>query len=193
MPLSYGAVMLDREQLQAFAERGFVVVPQVVPQELLAQASRTIDELLSRDPPAREVRGPHFYFLQASTAPALLALLMQSPAFALAESLTGTGTLEVPWQVQVALNVPPFAHRPGGHHLDGASPPEPDGRPGTFTLLAGVLLARYLLGHNIGGNTSDTVRRAVYFRVKRAGHAARWRRFLQDAWLDFDAVRDALP
>jgi hypothetical protein len=58
MPLSYGAVMLDREQLQAFAERGFVVVPQVVPQELLAQASRTIDELLSRDPPAREVRGP---------------------------------------------------------------------------------------------------------------------------------------
>jgi hypothetical protein len=39
------AAMLDREQLRAFAQRGFVVVPQVVPQELLATASRTIDEL----------------------------------------------------------------------------------------------------------------------------------------------------
>ena len=53
-------------------------------------------------------------------------------------------------------------------------------------------MAHYLLGHNIGGNTSDTVRRAAYFRVKRVGHAARWRRFLQDGWLDDDAVGDAL-
>jgi hypothetical protein len=53
-------------------------------------------------------------------------------------------------------------------------------------------LAHYLLGHKIGGNTSDTVRRAVYFRVRRVGHAARWRRFLEDAWLDYDAVRDML-
>jgi ectoine hydroxylase-related dioxygenase (phytanoyl-CoA dioxygenase family) len=52
-----------------------------------------------------------------------------------------------------------------------------------------LLLAHYLLGHNIGGNTSDTIRRAVYFRVQRAGHAARWREFLQDPWLDYDPVR----
>ena len=160
-------------------------------------------------------------------------------------------TLEVPQQVQVALTYPPYDHRPGGHHLDGASPPEPDGRPGPFTLLAGVLLsdqpsddmgnlwvwpgthlshegffrehgpealvacggyppiplptpeqvggragdlllAHYLLGHNIGGNTSDTVRRAVYFRLKQVGHAAHWRQFLQDAWLDYDGVRGML-
>jgi hypothetical protein len=55
-----------------------------------------------------------------------------------------------------------------------------------------LLLAHYLLGHNIGGNTSDTVRRTVYFRVKRVGHAAHWRQFLQDAWLDYDAVRGVL-
>jgi hypothetical protein len=61
------AVMLDREQLRTFAERGFVVVPQVVPQELLATASRTIDELLGREPPPRDVRGPHFYLLEAAT------------------------------------------------------------------------------------------------------------------------------
>jgi ectoine hydroxylase-related dioxygenase (phytanoyl-CoA dioxygenase family) len=41
------------------------------------------------------------------------------------------------------------------------------GRPGD------LLLADYLLGHNIGGNTSDAVRRAVYLRVKRTGHYPR--------------------
>jgi ectoine hydroxylase-related dioxygenase (phytanoyl-CoA dioxygenase family) len=133
------------------------------------------------------------------------------------------------------------------HHIDGF-PPEPDGRPGTFTMLAGVLmsdqrgpdagnlwvwpgthlthaayfrehgpdaffaaggyppirrpepeqvtgepgdllLAHYLLGHNIGGNTSPAVRRAVYYRIKRAGHDPRWREFLTDPWLDYDQVR----
>jgi hypothetical protein len=29
----------------------------------------------------------------------------------------------------------------------------------------------------------------VYFRVKRAGHDPRWREFLTDPWLDYDAVR----
>jgi hypothetical protein len=242
--------VLDREQLQEFAERGFVVVPQAVPQDLVARASHTIDVLMEREPPGADVRGNHFYWPTAVNAPSLLALLTESPAFSLAESLTGPGTLEVPWQVQVALNIPPFPHRPGMHHIDGA-PPEPGGRPGTFTLLAGVLmsdqldedagnlwvwpgthlthgeyfrqngpdaffeaagyppirlpepeqirgrtgdllLAHYLLGHNIGGNTSDAVRRAVYFRVKRSNHDPRWREFLQDVWLDYDPIRKIL-
>jgi hypothetical protein len=53
-------------------------------------------------------------------------------------------------------------------------------------------LAHYLLGHNIGGNTSDAVRRAVYFRVKRSNHDPRWREFLQDVWLDYDPIRKIL-
>jgi hypothetical protein len=36
------------------------------------------------------------------------------------------------------------------------------------------------------------VRRAVYFRIKRAGHDLRWREFLQDPWLDYDALRERL-
>ena len=243
------ASVLDREQLQEFAERGFVVIPQAVPRDLVARAATTIDALIERDPPGAEVRGNHFYWPEAANEPSLIALLTGSPAFALAESLTGPGTLEVPWQVQVALNIPPFPHRPGMHHIDGAVP-EGAGRPGTFTLLAGVLmsdqldedagnlwvwpgthvthadyfreqgpdafyaaagyppiplpepeqvrgragdllLAHYLLGHNIGGNTSDAVRRAVYFRVKRSGHDPRWREFLQDVWLDYDLIRAA--
>ena len=242
--------MLNHEQLREFAERGFLVLPQAGPADLVTAASGLIDELIDRAPPGPEIRGPHNYFAEAVEAPALSALLTGSPAFSLAESLTGPGTLEVPWQVQVALNIPPFPHRPGRHHIDGA-PHEADGRPGTFTLLAGVLmsdqldedagnlwvwpgthlthaeyfreqgpdaffeacgyppiqlpepeqirgragdlvLAHYLLGHNIGGNTSAAIRRAVYFRVKRFGHNPRWREFLRDPWLDYDVVRGVL-
>jgi len=242
--------MLARGQLDEFAERGFLVLPQVVPAEMVAPASRGIDQLVERDPPGPQVRGPYNYWLQARQAPALAALLARSPAFGLAEALTGPGTLEAPRQVQVALNIPPFGHRPGMGHIDGF-PPEPDGRPGTFTMLAGVLmsdqreqdagnlwvwpgtqlthadyfrthgpdafftaggyppirlpepeqvtgqagdlvLAHYLLGHNIGGNTSPMIRRAVYFRIKRSGRDDRWREFLQDPWLDYDTVRDRL-
>ena len=39
---------------------------------------------------------------------------------------------------------------------------------------------------------TPTARRAVYFRIKQAGHDPRWREFLQDTWLDYDAVRERL-
>ena len=42
---------------------------------------------------------------------------------------------------QIAITNPPLIHRPSGPHLDGLSPKEPDGRPGTFTLLVGVILS----------------------------------------------------
>jgi hypothetical protein len=50
-----------------------------------------------------------------------------------------------------------------------------------------------MLGHNIGGNyASETVRRAVYFRLRRVGHQHRWRECLCDELLEFDPVRAAL-
>jgi ectoine hydroxylase-related dioxygenase (phytanoyl-CoA dioxygenase family) len=240
--------MLNRGQLDEFAERGFLVLPQVVPPDVVATAARAIDELIKHEPPDPGVRGPHNYIADTRATPALTALLAESPAFELAEALTGPETLEPPWQMQVTLNIPPFPHRPGMHHLDGGQG-EPDGRPGTFTMLVGVLmsdqrgqdagnlwvwpgthlthaeyfrthgpdaflaaggyppiqlpepeqvtgqagdlvLAHYLLGHNIGGNTSPAVRRAVYYRLKRTGHNPRWREFLQDPWLEYDPIRE---
>jgi hypothetical protein len=197
-------------------------------------------------PPGDEVHGPHFYFPHAVNVPSLLALLTETPAWSCAESLIGPGMLELPWQAQVALTIPPFPPRPGAHHIDGF-PPAPDGRPGTFTLLAGVLLsdqhgedagnlwvwpgthithaeyfrehgpdgffaaggyppiqlpapeqvrgqagdlllAHYLLGHNIGGNISNHTRRTVYFRVERTGHDPQWRECLQDPWWDYQPL-----
>ncbi|GAA5096334.1 hypothetical protein GCM10023319_55920 [Nocardia iowensis] len=239
--------VLGQEELRTFAEQGFLVLPQVVSHELVARAAAAVDGSIAAEPPGSGVRGPYFYFPASQQVPDLLSLLMDSPAFELAECLTGSNTLTPPEQVQIALNIPPFSHRPGGPHIDGF-PPEPDGRPGTFTLLAGVLLsdqldedagnlwawpgthlthaeyfrrygpdaffkaagyphislpepvqirgragdlllAHYLLGHNIGGNTAKQTRRAIYFRVKRSGHNPRWREFLQDPWLEYDPIR----
>ena len=43
---------------------------------------------------------------------------------------------------QIAITNPPLIHRPSGPHLDGIAPSrESDGRPGTFTLLVGVILS----------------------------------------------------
>ncbi len=142
--------MLTDAQIDEFAGRGFLVVPQVIPGYVLTQASRRIDEVVAANPPAADKRGQHFYFRPTADEPALLAPLTATSAFGLAEELTGARTLEVPGQVQVALNIPPYPHRPGIPHIDAANP-EPTDEPirGTFTLLAGILMTDQL-GDNSG-------------------------------------------
>lgn len=105
--------MLSDEQVDEFAERGFVLIPQVVRGAVLAEASQRIDAVVADDPPAADKHGSHFYFLRTEDEPALTAPLTGSRAFGLAEGLAGAGTLETPGQVQVALNIPPYPHRPG--------------------------------------------------------------------------------
>jgi len=43
--------VLNRGQLEEFAQRGFLVLPGVVPQALVDAAARAIDELIDREPP----------------------------------------------------------------------------------------------------------------------------------------------
>jgi ectoine hydroxylase-related dioxygenase (phytanoyl-CoA dioxygenase family) len=108
------------------------------------------------------------------------------------EEFAGRGFLVVPRVVPPEV-VAAAAHGPDAFFAAGGYPPIRLPEPEQVTGEAGdLLLAHYLLGHNIGGNTSPTVRRAVYFRVKRAGHDPRWREFLTDPWLDYDAVRHVL-
>jgi hypothetical protein len=240
---------IDEAKLWEFAERGSLLLRGVVPRNLIDDASRSIDDLLAQQPPPMGTQG-HYFPIAPNVEP-FLPVLLQSSAFALAESLVGAGRLTIPTEAQVALNIPPYPHRPGGHHLDGVNGIKPDERPGTFTMLAGILitdqpgpdmgnlwvspgthlthaalfreqgpdwlmacggypkidlpepiqitgnagdllLAHYLLGHNIGGNISSVTRCAVYFRLKRDDHVDHWRTSLQDAWRDFDVVRDYL-
>ena len=240
----------DRE-LREFGTRGYVIVRNVIPAANLTAASTEIDRLIRDQPPPAGAVGHHFYWLSTLDGGPLPALFNDTSVRSLAESLTNPSTIEIAFdQVQVALNIPPFSHRPGGHHLDGYL--EGQSTPATFTMLAGVLmseqtiensgnlwvwpgthrthsaffrergpdalvefkgypkielpepvqilgspgdvlLAHYMLGHNIGGNyASETVRRAVYFRLRRVGHPQRWRECLCDELLEFDAVRVAL-
>lgn len=233
--------MLSRGQVEEFAERGFIVVPGAVPDDAVDKANRRIDAIVAADPPPEEKRGSHFYFLETKDEPDLAAPLTGGPAFGAARELAEG--LELPWQVQVALNIPPYPHRPGCPHIDAPNP-EPDGQPirNTFTLLAGILmtdqtgensgnlwvwpgthlthaayfrehgpgkycayppvdlpepeqvtgragdllLAHYLLGHNIGGNfESERTRRALYYRLSAAGHEEHREEFLRDPWLEF--------
>lgn len=239
--------MLDWQQKRSFAENGYLVLPQIVPPDLIEAARQEIQGLLRHNPPAGQHRGPFFHWLDDPLPEPLKALLFSSPAMAVAESLIAPGKFEALDQVQISLNIPPYDHRPGGPHIDGLSPPEPTGRPGTFTLLAGVfltdqvvvdtgnlwvwpgshrltadylrehgpdqllpsvpyppvalpdacpvmghagdlLLAHYLLGHNMGGNMSGTMREVVYFRLRREGHRERWRDIVQEAFLEFESL-----
>ena len=240
---------LNLDQLCQFAERGYIVVPDVVPQDLIDAATAEIDRLCAQDPPPEGHQGFHFYWCDDVSPPhALLDPLFETKAPSVAEALTKPHRLKRPKQIQISLNLPPWDHRPGGPHLDGLTPPEPSGRPGTFTMLVGIfltdqpaedmgnlwvwpgthlinadyfaaqgsdqlmasapypptslpepeqilgragdiLLAHYLLGHNMGGNLSPTVRQTLYYRVRVVGHESRWRSCIQDALLEFEPAK----
>jgi ectoine hydroxylase-related dioxygenase (phytanoyl-CoA dioxygenase family) len=167
-------MQLSDEQLRAFDERGYVVVPNVVPREVVDETNEAIDRLLREDPPSADAIGHYFYWVYglsvgadpewhgvavqsrgiagrrdsvatndtASIARvALLRLLRETPVASLAKSLCAATALEIAFdQAQIALCLPPFPHSPGGGHIDGCEFDE-DGRPGSFTMLIGVLLS----------------------------------------------------
>ena len=235
--------MLRADQRRAFADRGWVIVPGLVEADVLEEVDAEVDNLVTDAPPPDGHVGHHFYWTSPAESPALFAPL--GPVMAVASELVPEVELAFN-QVQVALNIPRFDHRPGLPHIDGYAPDQE--RPGTFTLLAGllltdqtsdnrgnlwvwpgthrahgsyfarggqhafseaagyppidlpsptqikgrrgdVLLAHYLLGHNIGGNyESALVRRALYWRLRAPGHGRRWAEALADPWLEYDDV-----
>ena len=68
--------MLNRGQLEEFAQRGFLVLPGVVPQALVDAAARAIDELIDREPPGADARGPFNYFPVSYTHLTLPTILL---------------------------------------------------------------------------------------------------------------------
>jgi hypothetical protein len=71
-------------------------------------------------------------------------------------------------------------------------PPIELGEPVQVTGPAGsVLLAHYLLAHNIGGHDGPAgapMREVVYYRLEAAGHRARWREAVTDPLSEFRPV-----
>lgn len=130
--------MLTVEQRRQFATDGYVLVPGVVAERWLEAADAEVDALVAESPPPDGTVGPHFYFLPPERLPAADAALRRSGALGLADELVAPHHLDLALDhIQVALNLPPYPHRPGAPHIDGHRPGEPIA---SFTMLAAIFL-----------------------------------------------------
>jgi hypothetical protein len=236
---------------QRFAEEGSLLIPGVVPEDLLAAVDAEVDAVVQFEPVPPGTVGPHFFFWHPQFLPAARAVLDESDVGRLAGELVAPLPIDLAFDhIQVALNIPPYSHRPGAPHLDGHRPELAD--PDSFTMLATVflgdetavdagnlwvwpgshllhqrlfrergphvllpvsghaclldppvvyapavpvlarrgdlLLAHFLLGHNSGGNTTDTTRRVLYYRLACDGHRERWAETFVDAFAEYGPV-----
>jgi hypothetical protein len=134
--------MITDVQRARFREQGYVVVPGVLTDEQVAAGRRTVAEMLESEPPAGV--GFHFLWPRFDGTHPLLDLYRGTRIGELAGQLVRDDlAIEEPDFAQVATTIPPWSHRPGGPHVDGITPLAPDGRPGTFTLLAGLWLTEH--------------------------------------------------
>ena len=244
--------MLSDEQFRLFARDGYIVLRDVIGEGFLAAADEEIDAVIAADPPSDDAAGHHFYFMAPERLPASDAALLESGALQMAEELVAPLTLEHGiGDIQIALNLPPYNHRPGGPHIDGHRPEQ--AQPRSFTMLVAIylvdeskkdsgnlwvwpgshlihqqlftergvgvllpvsghptmlnppvvyseptpvyarrgdlLLAHFLLGHNIGGNLTSEVRRILYYRLSCPGHGQRWDETFLDVFAEYGPIR----
>ena len=126
------------ELQQTFNTQGYVVVPGVLTEDQIAAGRGIVAAMLTESPPA----GPHFLWPRfTADGHPLLDFYREIGLAELARRFLRPGlAVQVPDFAQVALTTPPFPHQPGSPHIDGLTPTEQDGRPGTFSMLAGVWL-----------------------------------------------------
>jgi hypothetical protein len=132
---------LTDDDLRRFAVDGYLVVPDAVPEALLAAADAEIDELIRAVAPHEGDDGPgqHAWFPRRRRLPRCDDVLRRSPALAVAGELVAPDTLDHAFDhIQVATTVAPWSHVPGGPHIDGHGPGQDP--PASFTMLVGVLL-----------------------------------------------------
>jgi hypothetical protein len=111
--------------------------------EQIADGRRLVAAALAAAPPQQGHVGPYFLWPRFGAAGhGLLDFYRDAGIGALAAGLLRPDLdVQEPDFAQLATTIPPWPHRPGGPHVDGLVPPSPDGRPGTFSLLAGLWLS----------------------------------------------------
>jgi hypothetical protein len=103
------ASVLSEGQLREFGDKGYLVLPGVVPESLLEPVDAEIDALVAEKPPPAGTTSNYFYFEPPSRLPACDAALRDSPGLRLAQALVTPRTLDHALDhIQVALNIPPF-------------------------------------------------------------------------------------
>ncbi|MEV0370568.1 phytanoyl-CoA dioxygenase family protein [Streptomyces sp. NPDC050636] len=132
-----------------FRQQGFVVIPEVLSSEQVAVGHKLVTAMLAKQPPADGHTGPHFMFRRfGQQGHPLLDFFREVGIEDLAAQLLRADlTVQEPEGAQVATTIPPWPQQPGHPHVDGLTPTEPDGRPGTFSLLAGVWLTDHSQPH----------------------------------------------
>jgi hypothetical protein len=139
--------VVTKESVAAFRDQGYVVIPGVLDQAMLARGRGLAGAVLAADPPPDGHAGPYFLWPRfGAGGHELLDFYRGAGLGPLARGLLRDG-LDVaePDFAQLATTLPPWPHRPGGPHVDGLTPPASDGRPGTFSMLAGVWLTDHCL------------------------------------------------
>ncbi|MGZ3775829.1 MAG: phytanoyl-CoA dioxygenase family protein, partial [Pseudobdellovibrionaceae bacterium] len=130
---------LSSHQKQQLFEQGWVVIPQVVPAEMVRAARNAINSTIENYLDSIQTR-TH----ELKTDERLTNLLMKTDAFSLIESALGKGKVVPSTNVQCALrfpddDVPNFKPKP---HIDSFHP-SVDGNPGSikpFIAIAGFFL-----------------------------------------------------
>lgn len=126
-----------------------MVVPGALDDGQLAAGRRLVASMLAAEPPEPDCVGPYFLWPRFGAAGhPLLDFYREAGIGRLAAGLLRPGLdIEEPGFAQVASTIPPWPHRPGGPHVDGLTPPAPDGRPATFSVLAGAWLTDHSQAH----------------------------------------------
>jgi hypothetical protein len=135
-------------QRDALRERGYVVLPGLVPRERHEAALRAINVSLGRGLAAEDVARmrARSFCPELQKADVILDLFRETPASAVAASLVGKEGLERVTTAQIALSFPSDrdAAAPPYPHLDGMHTPDngvPAGSVLSFTMLAGIVLS----------------------------------------------------
>ena len=138
-----GVAAITARAMEMFRGHGYVVIPGVLDDEQIARGRELIAAMLAAEPPEPGDVGPYFLWPRFGEAGhQLLDFYRDTGIGPLASGLLRADLgVQEPDFAQVATTIPPWPHRPGGPHVDGLTPPPPDGRPGTFSMLAGVWLS----------------------------------------------------
>lgn len=132
--------MLSVEQIRTFGTDGYLVVPGVVPDRLLAELDDEVDALVAAAPPPAGTVGVHHYFEDPARLPVAQRALRDSGALALAGQLVAPLTIDLAFDhIQVATSIHGWDHEPAAGHIDGYGIPG-QAEPFTFTMLAGIYL-----------------------------------------------------
>jgi ectoine hydroxylase-related dioxygenase (phytanoyl-CoA dioxygenase family) len=131
--------MLSDDQLARFAIDGYLHLPSVIDEELLAAVDAEIDGLVAEKPPPPGAVASHRHYQRPERVPAAEALFRASALPAITGQLVAPHTVDLAFaHIQIVLNIPPNPHRAPVPHVDGHLPHQD--KPDTFTILAGVFL-----------------------------------------------------